>query len=336
MKKLLDSSKPFYKANLHCHTVYSDGKWTPEKVKEEFKAKGYSIVAFTDHEHIISQSHLNDENFLALVGAEIAIKEIPEISSLKKTDMMVTHFNVYSKDPSNVVSPCYEKRYDRYGIQDAYDRLVYDGEYKRDFSIKGINEMLKIFKEKGFLVSYNHPSWSLEDASRYLQFEGIDFVEIFNTSCNFSARTDDEHVLDDFFRHGKKVFCTCADDNHNIPDRRGQDVFGGWVCINADKLDYAEIIGALERGDFYASTGPEIYSLTIEGQTVTIETSDAKDIGLITKGRRAPVVYAEDGGFITSATFALSDLDTYFRIRVTDQNGKRAYTQVYPVPRKED
>ena len=155
MKKLLDSSKPFYKANLHCHTVYSDGKWTPEKVKQEFKAKGYSIVAFTDHEHIISQSHLKDENFLALVGAEIAIKEIPEISSLQKTDMMVTHFNVYAKDPSNVVSPCYEKRYDRYGNQEAYDRLVYDGEYKRSFSIEGINDMLKIFKEKGFLVKLN-------------------------------------------------------------------------------------------------------------------------------------------------------------------------------------
>jgi predicted metal-dependent phosphoesterase TrpH len=50
MKKyLLPESGSFYKANLHCDTNVSDGKWTPEKVKEEYAKQGYSIVAYTDH-----------------------------------------------------------------------------------------------------------------------------------------------------------------------------------------------------------------------------------------------------------------------------------------------
>ena len=41
MKKyLLPESGNFYKANLHCHTNVSDGKWTPEKVKEEYSKQG--------------------------------------------------------------------------------------------------------------------------------------------------------------------------------------------------------------------------------------------------------------------------------------------------------
>ena len=33
----------FYKANLHCHTVISDGKLTKEQIREEYRKRGYSI-----------------------------------------------------------------------------------------------------------------------------------------------------------------------------------------------------------------------------------------------------------------------------------------------------
>ena len=51
MKKyLLPETGNFYKANLHCHTTYSDGRKTPEQVKARYKGLGYSIVAYTDHD----------------------------------------------------------------------------------------------------------------------------------------------------------------------------------------------------------------------------------------------------------------------------------------------
>ena len=59
-----------YKANLHTHTTESDGKFTPEQVKEYYRAHGYSIVAYTDHLYMRDRSSLNDENFVALNGYE--------------------------------------------------------------------------------------------------------------------------------------------------------------------------------------------------------------------------------------------------------------------------
>ena len=56
----------FYKANLHCHTVISDGKLTKEQIKEEYQKRGYSIVAFTDHRTYGYHPELTDENFIAL------------------------------------------------------------------------------------------------------------------------------------------------------------------------------------------------------------------------------------------------------------------------------
>ena len=33
-RELLPKDVTYYKANLHCHTVFSDGKMTPEEVKQ--------------------------------------------------------------------------------------------------------------------------------------------------------------------------------------------------------------------------------------------------------------------------------------------------------------
>ena len=107
MKVFLDSSKNFYKANLHCHSVYSDGKLTVEELKKRYKEKGYSIVAFTDHEHLIDNTRLDDEDFLTITSCEIAIKEFPTVSTGVNQNMKVVHLNFYAKDPHNIKTPCY-------------------------------------------------------------------------------------------------------------------------------------------------------------------------------------------------------------------------------------
>ena len=70
---LLPHDKHFYKANLHCHSTVSDGKFTPEELKQVYMAQGYSIIAYTDHEILISHNDLSDDNFLALNGYEYEI-----------------------------------------------------------------------------------------------------------------------------------------------------------------------------------------------------------------------------------------------------------------------
>ena len=74
MKKwLLPQQGEFYKANLHAHTIQSDGQNTPEEVKDIFKSKGYSVVAYTDHNVFLDRSKLCDETFIALNGVELDI-----------------------------------------------------------------------------------------------------------------------------------------------------------------------------------------------------------------------------------------------------------------------
>jgi hypothetical protein len=103
-----------------------------------------------------------------------------------------------------------------------------------------------------------------------------------------------ENAFDDILRSGKKVRCIAADDMHSL--KHG---FGGWVCINADQLEYKTVMDALKKGDFYASTGPQIFSLVQENDVVKIRTSPCRQIAIITAGRRSGVKRAENSNLLT-------------------------------------
>lgn len=329
---LIDKDKNFYKANLHTHSTNSDGRLSPEQVKAEYKKRGYSVLALTDHEHLIDNSHLNDDGFLTITSCEVAIKEFAEQSTLKNRDMRVAHLNFYALDPHNTLTPCYNSVYDHY-IKDGYRHLIkHDGEYDRVYTPEGVNDMIARAKEAGFIVAYNHPTWSLENACDYLNYDGFFAVEIYNHGVFQGVGFDDEHVLDDFWRAGKPIFCTAADDAHKIlPDDENNDAFGGWVQIAAPALTYKDIMHSLQAGDFYASCGPEIKSLIVEDGVAKVEFSDCVRANVITHGRRTPAVHAPKGETIRYAEFKLMESDTYFRITVTDAEGRKAYTQIYDI-----
>lgn len=332
MKIFLNEELSFYKANLHCHTYFSDGTLSPEKIKEEYMARGYSAVAFTDHEHIINQSHLTDDKFVALVGCEIAIKEFPKSSTLANPNMKATHLCLYSEDPLCDTTPCYNSTLDHFQNEHTEGKIKHEGEFDRKYSAKGISEIIRICHENGFLVAYNHPGWSLESANEYLGYEGADFVEIINTGSIVKGLYNDEAAFAEMLLAGKKIFCTAADDNHNKTPiiSPHSDSFGGFVMINASRLEYSELIRALRCGNFYASEAPEIYSITEDADEIRIKCSPVRKISALSRGRRSRSAYPESGEkLITEASFRTKDFPDGFRIKIEDCEGKMAFSQFY-------
>ncbi len=334
MKKfLLPESGNFYKANLHCHTVYSDGKFTPEEVKKIYKERGYSIVAYTDHDIMIDHSDLADEDFLPLRGYEM---EITEPANGREFKFLKTcHICLIALDPDNLRQVCYHRsKYLFRGALEHRDEIKFyedEPDFERYYTPERINEMIKIAREKGFFVTYNHPSWSLESYPDYVKYEGMNAFEIYN-SCEIQGYSDySPRVYDDLLRTGHRLYCIAADDNHNggIPGRKSDTSFKGATVIKADKLEYKTITKALEDGHFYATTGPEIYSLYFEDGKVFIECSDAECIMLHTGIRKAGAVWAPDGEALTRASFTVDPDCGYIRLSVRDASGKVANTNAY-------
>lgn len=326
---LLGKYKNYYKANMHCHSNLSDGKLTPEELKELYKDKGYSILAITDHDSIRNHSYLDDEDFLTITSMEISIKQ-RLVSANVDRHMKVCHLNVYALEQDNEYNVCYSTDYDYYSPKERQEAILKanGGEYKRVYSPEGINTIIDIANQNGFLVCYNHPKWSLENYMQYSKYENLWAMEIWNTSSMTEGLFEcNEGEYDDFLRMNKRLFPIAADDNHNF--RIGGDSFGGFIMVNSDNLKYSQIMDSLKSGDFYASTGPTIDEVSVDGDVVTVKSSNAKFIRMSTCGRRTDRKFAVDTPYINEASFKFLEDDIYFRITVVDEFGKRANTRAY-------
>ena len=338
MKKYLISNEGnFYKANLHMHTTVSDGKLTPEETKEAYMANGYSIVAFTDHEVMVAHEDLTDENFVAITSVEFSVGKGDGLP-WQYGGTQVYHINFYAKDPKNVISSAFSERFVVFKNSLPYvtdDMRRYDD--NREYSVEYINDAIRRAKEEGFLVSYNHPVWSLQNYKDYADLEGVWGVEVYNTGCVKTGYRDTVQPLDDFLKQNKQVFPLATDDAHSPFDH-----FGGWVMLKMKKLDYPSVIEAMEKGEFYASTGPAIKELSIEDGVVTVACSKAVEITLSTGRRFSKTVLANEGEYLEGAQLDIKAHlercqqvvevvgdNPYIRITVKDEKGDCAYTRAY-------
>lgn len=327
MKKyLLPQNGTFYKANLHCHTTVSDGGMTPEEVKKYYKENGYSVVAFTDHDVLVPHPELVDESFLPLNGYEM---EVDEIKDCKDRFKKSCHMCFISIEPDNLKQVCFHRSKYFFGNAVNYtDKIQYDeniSDYEREYTHENINQMMETGRQNGFFVTYNHPSWSLENYSDYMGYDNMHAMEIYNNECNLLGYCDyNEKEYDDMLRGGKHIYCIATDDNHSK-----ESCCGGFTMIKAKKLGYKEITNALVDGCFYASNGPLIHSLWFEDGKIHIDSSDAASIRLNTGSRRAKTVKAAENSVVNSADFEVFREDEYVRITITDSKGNHANTNAY-------
>ena len=325
MKKfLLPESGTFYKTNLHCHTNISDGALSPEEIKEIYRSKGYSAVCYTDHEVLIGHKDLCDDSFIALHGYEVAIKK--DIHSHTGNFMPVYHFNMIAEDQDNLIMPrCFEKNpsmpgsskawFDKYKPYDPNDVIEVT-----EYNIPWLKGYLSAVRDAGFLITYNHPRWSLQSCTDFIGLEGLFAIEIINGAC---WRIGDYTPVyyDEMLRSGMWVVPVAGDDNHRLPE-----CGAAWTMIKAEKLTYDALIKAYKNGNCYASNGPEIKELYIEDGKLNVKSSPAAAIILQGEGR-----YTASECDTDTATFNFSPevLGNFFRVEVRDGSGHVAFSRAY-------
>ena len=331
---LLPEGGAFYKANMHIHTNISDGSMSPEEVKEWHLNHGYSIVAFTDHEALVPHNDLTDENFLAITAVEVMIIEaFPGVHAFKRC----YHLNLYSRDKNKTVYSTFdEKSFWPAHAKEFVTEECAAVKYRRLYNPEAINDLIAKSNAEGFLVCYNHPAWSTQRYPDYAGLEGLWGIEIFNSGCNRSGHREGTQPYDDLLHLNKNVFPVCADDAHGV----GSCGYG-WINVKADALEYDTVMQALERGDFYASTGPEIYDLYIEDGVVHATFSDAVEAFLVTESRftrgkrgseEAPFrELAFDINSYIAGAKAMSNVRyrPHFRLEIFDRRGNAARTRAF-------
>lgn len=322
---LLPENGQFYKANLHCHSNISDGCHSPEEIKDCYKKHGYSILAITDHELLIDHSDLNEPDFLMITGYEYAFCEDKPYPTARTIE-----FNLFSKDPHKDTHVLFNPKYVQHGQKERAKFVKIDGEpFVREYTLESMQKLIDEANKNGFLVSLNHPHYSMESPAFFGNLTGLFAMEIHNHG-SYHYGDYNPQMYDQMLRMGHKISCIAADDSHfaYIYDDEIDKRPWGFSMIKAESLTYDNVITALEKGDFYATQGPEIYDLYVEDGKVHITCSDAKRIIMHTKYRHYSFCDAPCREFINSAEFNVPD-DEYMRFSVIDAYGRTAATRAY-------
>jgi hypothetical protein len=300
----------WYKGNTHTHTLNSDGDSTPDDVVRWYRENGYNFLVLTDHNFVTSVDGLNalhaaDEKFIVIKGEEVS-----DVFAGKP--IHVNGLNV-----SRTVEPQHGK-----SVLDTIQRNV------------------DAVRAAAGVPHINHPNfgWAIT-AEDLKQVQNDKLFEIYNghhlvNNQGGGGVPGVEEVWDIILSSGKLLYGIAVDDAHTFKqpwNKNGARPGQGWVVVRAARLNTDSILEALERGDFYASTGVELtdYQANDKEIRITIKQQGASKyrVQFIGEGGR---LLKED--ITNPAAYQFRGDETYVRAKVLESNGKVAWTQ--PVPRQ--
>ncbi len=125
---------------------------------------------------------------------------------------------------------------------------------------------------------------------------------------------------------GVEMWGVAVDDAHHVADDDLNEAGRGWVRVRASR-DGAAIRAALERGDFYSSTGVELSRLEVEDGWLELAVTAATPLASFQFIGSGGNLLAEVRG--RGARFRLAAASDYVRVVVTDDQGRHAWTQPF-------
>lgn len=291
--KLFSDTAAWHKAGLHTHTTISDGKLSPEEAIAVYRENGYDVLAITDHR---VSGYTREEPGFIVMGA-IECNVIPDFSAGDEETYHVLGLGM----PEGYVQ--------KTGIFD-----------------EGPEKIIAELKSQGALCVLAHPAWSLNTPEHILALEGIDAVEIFNTVSGFPTnpgRADASAVLDPVFSKGRLIPLFASDDTHYYKTEKCVAA----TMIQTDDFTVKGLLDAVKAGKSYATTGPRINQIEIEGDVIRVSCSPS--VGVYQSTNHAWVggscVTAENG-LSTSFELKIGAGTTFVRLTVIDENGRMAWT----------
>lgn len=188
-------------------------------------------------------------------------------------------------------------------------------------------EIIDAIHAAGGLAVLAHPAWSLNTPEQILALRDIDATEIYNSvsGVHFSRRPDSSLIVDMIATRGLYLPLIADDDAHYYDN----DACVSWIMAEAEDNSQDAILEAVKTGKFYATQGPEVH-MWIEGDEAVVRCSPVRDIAFFSN-----FVFSRERTFegdgLTEARYRIKEGETFLRCEVTDQNGKRAWTNIIPI-----
>ncbi len=295
----------WYKGNLHTHTLNSDGDSTPDDVVKWYREHGYQFLVLTDHNYLTGVDGLNalhgaDDKFLVVKGEEVT----------GRWGDKPIHVN--GLDVDRVVDP-------------PTGSTV----------VEVAQRMVDAIRAAQGIPSINHPNFGWAISPDELgQIQRTRLFEVFNghplvNNLGGGGVPGLEETWDRILSSGKLLYGVAVDDAHYF--KRPWDPYApapgkGWVYVRSPRLDGRTLVEALERGEFYSSTGVELNGIDVANSTMTIT------VNLVPTSKYRIQFIGRHGRVLSEATaspasYTFKGDEGYVRAKVIESNGKFAWIQ---------
>jgi len=187
-------------------------------------------------------------------------------------------------------------------------------------------QVLNKIAENGGFAIISHPNWeedfnhcSQEFLNTWKYYTGIEIYNgVVRRLPGNPCATD---RWDRLLSQGKLVWGYADDDAH------WEETYGvAWNVVQIETLTKENVLNALRKGNFYASTGVEIQEISTTQNSVSITTTNAKKIGVVVDyGKRIQETKGNSIFFKIDDNFSY----TYFRFEFWGDGEEQAWTQPF-------
>jgi len=298
-------ARRWLKGNTHTHTEYSDGDSPPETVVDWYEAHKYDFLFLTDHNILIPDEHLE-----RLQRGSMPVWQGEEVT------MAAVHVN--GLGVQELIAPPWP------------GRSMYESEVKESHSER-VRWAIEQILAQGAVPHVNHPNYlytlSIDDL---LECGDFGMVEVANGHSVVHNEGDETHpstevIWDSLLSSGRQVWGVASDDAHHF-QRWGAEYANpgrGWLQVEADSARLGEVLDALRIGRFYCSSGLELAAYDVTATDASLELADdTATIELIGPG--GAILDTAEG---QRATFKLTAVSGYARIRASAADGRKLWTQ---------
>jgi hypothetical protein len=331
---------PWWKGNLHTHSLWSDGDDFPEMSVDWYKSHDYHFLALSDHNILAEgektvevppevleayRTRFGADWVVVADGAKVKLKTLAEYRSL-------------FEEPGTFLLIQSEEITDRFEEKSIHVNATnlktlippQGGSSVGEVLQRNVDAVLGQRRETGqpMFPHVNHPNfgWSIR-VEDLIALRGEKFFEVYNghpfvNNEGDELRPSTERIWDILLAErlsgGEEVmYGVAVDDAHNYHDIDSEhsNPGRGWVMVRARALTPDALIAAMEQGDFYGSSGVTLEEIVRADASLSLRIAAEEGVEYKTafigtrKGydRSAQLVPASEGGAPAPIRFRYSD-----------------------------
>lgn len=354
----------WFKGNTHTHSLWSDGDDFPEMIMDWYKTHGYDFISLSDHNILADQEkwvkipthpfrQRRFKEYLEKFGKDWVEQKTDSAGNILVRLKMLSEYKPMFEEKDKFLIMQAEEISDKYETKPIHIGAINVQELIKPQGGNSVAEVMQnnldaVLAQRertgeSMFAHINHPNfmWAIK-VEDMLQLKGERFFEVYNGHPHVHNYGDSttigmeelwDKLLIHYIREGRElVYGLATDDAHNFIEYNAasSNPGRGWIMVRAAELKPAALIEAMEKGDFYATTGVELSKLSFSNRKLELAIDEEAGVAYViqfwvarkAKGNKVPqaVLLKEVRG--TKAGFKMRKKHLYIRAKIVSSKPK--------------